>query len=237
MSPLGIGMTDFIEGTHLHLKEQLIDDMANALAQQGFFQLSNFLPTLLAEQLTQEIKSLASIEFKSAGIGRNNSQQLNSQVRTDSTLWLSGNSATQRAYLNWMEQLRIGLNRRLFLGLFDFECHYSHYSRGDFYRRHLDAFKGDTSRAQSNRMLSTVFYLNPNWVQGDGGELLLYADQQVSPLLIVPPLFNSCVIFLSDAFPHEVLTSWCDRYSIAGWYRANGASIEPLERFKQPIIL
>jgi SM-20-related protein len=223
-------MTDFIEKTHL--EEQIVDDIADALAQQGFFQLQHFLPLRLAEQLILEAKRLALIEFKPAGIGRNNSQQLDSKIRTDSTLWLSGNSVSQQAYLNWMEQLRIGLNRRLFLGLFEFECHYSHYAKGDFYQRHLDAFKEYTSGSPSNRVLSTVLYLNPDWVKGDGGELCVYADKQVSPLSVVAPMFNNCVIFLSDTFPHEVLTSQCSRYSIAGWYRDNGNSAEHLDTSK-----
>ena len=124
--------------------------------------------------------------------------------------------------MEWMEKLRVGLNRRLFMGLSEFECHYSHYAKGDFYKRHLDAFKGSPHKNRSNRAVSTVFYLNSDWQQDDGGELLLYADNHLSPLLIVPPLFNSCMIFLSDTFPHEVLASNCDRYSIAGWYRVNG---------------
>ncbi|MFT5841081.1 MAG: SM-20-related protein [Flavobacteriales bacterium] len=217
-------MTQIIKNAHL--EEQLIDDIADALMKQGFIHLQPFLPERLADQLMREAKRLALIEFTPAGIGRNNSQQINSQVRTDSTLWLNGNSLPQQIYLDCMEQLRIGLNRRLFMGLFDFECHFSHYSKGDFYQRHLDAFKGDTKQAQSSRALSTVFYLNPEWVENDGGELLLYADQQVSPLLIVPPLFNGCVVFLSDMFPHEVLTTRCDRYSIAGWFRVNGNFVE-----------
>jgi len=217
-------MTQITENTQL--EEQLIDKIAEVLTQQGFIQLQQFLPQLLAEQLMSEAKHLASIEFKPAGIGRTNSQQLNSLVRTDSTLWFTGNSAPQLAYLDWMEQLRMGLNRRLFMGLFDFECHFSHYSRGDFYQRHLDAFKGNKLQPGSNRFLSTVFYMNLDWVKNDGGELLLYADEQVLPLLIVPPVFNGCMIFLSDRFPHEVLASSCDRYSIAGWYRLNGHSAE-----------
>ena len=222
MNLSGTEMTQIIKNAHL--EETLIDDIAQALTKHGFMQLQPFLPEKLADQLMQEAKHLASIAFTPAGIGRNNSQQINSQVRTDSTLWLNGNSAPQHGYLDWMEQLRIGLNRRLFMGLFDFECHFSHYSKGDFYQRHLDAFKGDIKQAPSTRILSTVFYLNSEWGKNDGGELLLYADEQVSPLLIVPPLFNGCVIFLSDTFPHEVLTSRCDRYSIAGWYRVNGNS-------------
>ena len=213
-----------------HFEERLIDDIADALAQTGFIQLPGFLPDRLADQLLHEAKGLSSTEFKPAGIGRDtgrsvglkNSHQINAQVRTDSTLWLSGNSAPQQTFLDSMEQLRLGLNRRLFMGLSDFECHFSHYSKGDFYQRHLDAFQGDTLKARSNRVLSTVFYLNPDWVKNDGGELLLYADEQISPLLIVPPVFNSGIIFLSDTFPHEVLTSRCSRYSIAGWYRVDG---------------
>lgn len=206
------------------LNEKLIDEIANALQQQGFIQLTQFLPVLLATQLAQEARRLSCDEFKPAGIGRQNSQQLNMQVRTDSTLWLNGESEQQAAYLSAMEQLRVGLNRRLFMGLFDFESHFSHYGQGDFYRRHVDAFKG-----RSNRILSTVYYLNPDWSKNNGGELLLYGDEQSSPFLIVPPLFNTCIIFLSDAFPHEVLPSRCDRYSIAGWYRVNNNSTEHLD--------
>jgi SM-20-related protein len=230
MNLSGIDMTQMTE--RANIEEQLIDDIADALAQQGFIHLQHFLSEWLADQLMHEAKRLASIEFKPAGIGRHNSQQVNSQVRTDSTLWLSGNSVTQQAYLDCMEQLRIGLNRRLFMGLYDFECHYSLYSTGDFYQRHLDVFKGDILKARSYRVISKVFYLNPDWVKGDGGELLLYADKQVLPLLIVPPVFNSCMIFLSDTFPHEVLTSRRDRYSIAGWYRVSGNSDENLDTLR-----
>ena len=215
-------MTQMTENTAL--EEQLIDDIAEALAERGFIHLQHLLPQWLALKLMHEAKRLAALEFKPAGIGRNNSQQLNTQVRTDSTLWLSNNSVIQQAYLDWMEQLRMGLNRRLFMGLFDFECHFSHYSTGDFYQRHLDAFKG-----RSNRILSSVFYLNPHWSENDGGELLLYADEQPSPLLIVPPRFNSGILFLSDVFPHEVLASRCDRFSIAGWYRVNNQSTEHVD--------
>jgi SM-20-related protein len=93
----------------------------------------------------------------------------------------------------------------------------------------MEAFKGDTLQTLSNRVLSTVFYMNPDWIKNDGGELLLYADEQVLPLLIEPSLFNGCMIFLSDTFPHEVLTSRCDRYSIAGWYKVSGNSAGRLD--------
>ena len=200
--------------------EQLIDDIADALAQQGFIQLQNFLPQAIANSLLVEAKSLAKVAFKAAGIGRSSSAQMNTQIRSDTTLWLNGDSSSQQLYLDWMRQLKTGLNRRLFMGLNEFECHYSHYSKGDFYQRHLDAFKSNVSTTSSNRVLSSVYYLNQNWDNNDGGELLIYQDQQTSPLLKVSPVFNSCVMFLSDTFPHEVLASQCDRFSIAGWFRS-----------------
>ncbi len=53
---------------HSNLEAQLIDDIADALAQQGFIHLQHFLPEWLANQLMQEAKYLASIEFKPAKI-------------------------------------------------------------------------------------------------------------------------------------------------------------------------
>ncbi|MDU0354059.1 2OG-Fe(II) oxygenase [Paraglaciecola aquimarina] len=201
---------------HQLLSETLIDAIADNLSAKGYVLLEDFLVDDLATSLQAEALSLSTQTFKTAGIGRQNNQQINGKIRTDSTLWLEGSSDCQQRYLDLMEQLRIGLNRRLFLGLFDFECHYSHYKKGDFYKTHLDAFKG-----QSNRILSTVFYLNHQWQANDGGELVLYSAEQHSELEVVTPTFNRCILFLSERFPHEVQVSNRDRLSIAGWFRIN----------------
>ena len=204
------------------INEQTLNDIAHGLDQHGFVFLAEFLPDSLAKQLYHEAKRLSVNEFKPAGIGRTTASHLDAQIRTDSTLWLNGSTLTQQCYLDCMEQLRIGLNQRLYMGLDDFECHFSHYAKGQFYKRHLDAFKRDISDQRSHRFLSTVFYLNPNWQENDEGELLLYAEDQLIPFLTIPPMLNSCVLFLSDTFPHEVIASQTDRYSIAGWYRVKG---------------
>lgn len=200
------------------LSAHQIDHIADNLTKDGYVLLHDFLSPILAQELLEEQYAFSERAFKPAGIGRDNMQQLNEKIRSNQLHWLGGDTKVQQNYLSVMEQLREGLNRRLFMGLFDFECHYSLYTSGDFYKRHLDAFKG-----ASNRVLSTVLYLNPNWSQEDEGELILYNDKQVSPLLIVSPKFNHCIIFLSDVFPHEVLVTQRDRYSIAGWFRVNGS--------------
>jgi len=106
------------------------------------------------------------------------------------------------------------MNQRLFLGLFDYESHYAHYPSGAFYKRHVDAFKG-----QSNRVLTTVMYLNPFWQTQDGGQLQIYDINDDNLITSVEPEMGTFVVFLSEQFPHEVLPSKRDRYSIAGWFR------------------
>ena len=115
-----------------------------------------------------------------------------------------------------MDSLREGLNQRLYMGLFDFESHFAVYHPGQFYKKHIDALKG-----RSNRMLSSVLYLNDKWENQSGGELLIYNSEQAEPLIKVPPQMGTMAIFLSEEFPHEVLTAKNTRYSIAGWFRVN----------------
>ncbi|GAC35161.1 2OG-Fe(II) oxygenase [Paraglaciecola polaris] len=207
------------------LDEQVIATICEQLTVYGYCVVADFLPELVANALYLEASSDHRLSFKQAAIGREQLQQVNTQVRSDSIAWLNNQSETQGLYLKLMEHLRIEINRRLFLGLFDYESHFAHYGQGDFYKRHVDAFKGS-----SNRLLSSVVYLNADWVKADQGELLMFHDEQVSPFLIVEPIFNQCVIFLSEQFPHEVRTAKRDRYSIAGWFRTNnsiGGQIDP----------
>ncbi|MDQ6977536.1 MAG: 2OG-Fe(II) oxygenase, partial [Ghiorsea sp.] len=149
------------------------------------------------------------------GIGRDASSHVDKSYRNDTACWFTGEHQAEQGYLSWMETLRLAVNQQLFMGLFDYEAHFAHYAPQSFYIRHVDAFKG-----QSNRKLTTVFYLNPNWDKNDGGELLIYQDRESdTPFQTVVPQMNRLVVFLSDEFPHEVLPTQKDRYSIAGWFR------------------
>ena len=206
------------------LNQQQLAKIAKDLTEHGYLYLDEFLPLSLAQSLLIEIHSLSSHVFKPAAIGRDSLQQLNENIRSNTLHWLTGKTLVQQQYMAIMEHLRININRALFMGLFDFECHYSHYAPGDFYKRHVDAFKGE-----SNRVLSTVLYLNPDWQSEDAGELVMYAPNSSNTILTVSPVFNRCMLFLSDKFPHEVLATHADRYSIAGWFRINGTVFGNLE--------
>lgn len=205
-------------------EDALIKRIADTLAEQGYIIVNDFLPGALAQAMHHDVKALQELAFKPASIGRQQTEQVNNEVRSDKIHWLSEGKEPQRTYLQLMDELRLALNQRLFLGLFDYESHYAHYAPGDCYHRHVDAFKGS-----SNRVLSTVLYLNQDWGEYDGGELLMFDDGQSSPFLMVTPQFNSCVIFLSEQFPHEVRPAKRDRYSIAGWFRLNNSGNQRID--------
>lgn len=190
------------------------DQIADALVEDGYIILKNYLSIELTQQLYQHVSTLPEQEFKPAAIGRNNNRQLNQEIRSDQTRWLSDETPCEQTYLAVMDKCRRQLNQNLFLGLHDYEAHFSHYAAGSYYQRHIDAFKG-----KSSRVVTTVFYLNPEWKQTDGGELIVYQTDNEDVLCRVSPQFGTMVIFLSERFPHEVLAATRDRYSIAGWFR------------------
>ncbi|MCB1897453.1 MAG: 2OG-Fe(II) oxygenase [Rhodocyclaceae bacterium] len=190
--------------------------IAADLAVRGWSVVEQALPAALATALEQEVRGARGGDFQPATIGRQQDRTLNGAVRRDAIRWIDGDTAAQRDWLAWTTRLQTHLNRRLFLGLFSYESHFAHYPPGAFYRRHVDAFRGD-----ANRVLSTVLYLNRSWRAQDGGELLLYPEAGDQPLLRLTPALGTLALFLSEAFPHEVLPAARDRYSIAGWFRVN----------------
>lgn len=185
--------------------------IACELATSGWGLFTQAVPKRLANRLSMRARSIDS--WEAAGVGRHADRQRNRFVRRDRICWISGEDPVEQAWLAWAEGLRIYLNRSLMLGLAHFETHFAHYPPGTFYRRHLDAFRGN-----SNRTLSVVFYLNPGWLPGHGGELVLY-DPSNLELGRFPPTLGTLVVYLSETFPHEVLPTGTDRFSIAGWFR------------------
>lgn len=201
-----------------------IKKIVNAIEKQGYIVLPSAIPEKLLASLVAQIKSLNEIDLKMAGIGRGNVQQSNQEIRRDKIYWLSKQNTIDNEFLNLMESMRKGLNQSLYLGLFDYESHYAIYKQGDFYKQHVDALKG-----KSNRKLSTVLYLNEQWSTQDGGELIIYAQDEKSILETVIPNAGTMVIFLSEQFPHEVLEAKKIRYSIAGWFRVNASDSQTID--------
>lgn len=204
--------------------ETLFDDIASDIERQGYSIHPAALPAALTTALFEHQQAMNAEKFKSAGIGRGSAYLENEFVRTDEICWITGETTTGQQWLDWSASLQNYLNRRLFLGLFSFESHFAHYGPGDYYKRHYDAFKG-----QANRVLSVVVYFNSGWTTSDGGELVLYKDDEDKTGIKVAPLLGTLVTFLSEEFPHEVLPAHRDRYSIAGWFRVNTSVAEKVD--------
>lgn len=200
--------------------DRLLDNIADALADEGYWVADNALPNHLLTDLLVQFNRTQSQGFKAAGIGRQTDFQLQDTIRSDKIQWLEPTTETSAEFLQWMDSLREGINRRLYLGLFDYESHFAFYAVGAFYKKHLDVFR-NTRTQGPNRVLSTVLYLNEDWQPDDGGELLIYAEDSDYLIKKISPTFGRMVIFLSEKFPHEVLPARRERKSIAGWYRVN----------------
>lgn len=199
------------------LSEAMLDVIADALVEKGYVVLTDLVPAHISQVLLEKVQSTQSHELKAASIGRGAEQQLNPDIRRDRIQWLEEHNEPDAQYLDLMTQLKNGLNRRLFMGLFDYESHYAVYQSGAFYKKHVDALKGS-----QNRILTTVFFLNPHWKEADCGELIIY-DEQDNELERIAPKMGHFVIFLSERFPHEVRPTLAQRNSIAGWFRVSNS--------------
>lgn len=198
------------------IDEALFRLIADDIEKQGYSIRPGALPEDISSSLHSYQQDLNPSKYSDAGIGRGEDFLKTEFVRTDEICWITGESGAGSNWIDWTSRLQRFLNQRLFLGLFSFESHFAHFSPGDYYKRHYDAFRGE-----ANRILSVVAYLNPAWGHADGGELVLYRDGQDREGLKIVPLYGTVVVFLSEEFPHEVLPASRDRYSVAGWFRVN----------------
>jgi SM-20-related protein len=159
-------------------------------------------------------------EFRKARVGRGGAREVRAEIRGDQVLWLQpdGASVGQVAYFAELEILRLALNRRFFLGLFDFEGHFAIYPAGAFYKPHLDRHAGT-----SERIITVILYLNPGWQPGDGGELKLWttSGEKAGAFELIEPRMGTMVCFLAGDFWHEVMPAHKKRMSITGWFRGN----------------
>ena len=193
--------------------ENIYEQITDAIVKDGYAIIENALDSQLSLELLDKAKH--SNNYKQAGISASDTKRIDSSRRRDKILWLDEDGGCVSAYLDFTNGLREYLNRSLYLGLSYYEAHFALYEAGDFYEKHLDAF-----RNSKNRVVTTVYYLNDGWREADGGELCIY-DSEENLITKVFPHANTLVVFMSEEFPHEVLPAKKERYSIAGWFRVD----------------
>ncbi|MDW3104698.1 2OG-Fe(II) oxygenase [Vibrio sp. 1874] len=190
-----------------------MNKLIDALATDGYYIWDDFL----SEGEVTQLRDCIPDNWKKARIGRNDDVTRIESIRSDKIQWLKPAMGQPIAnYLSKMEEIRQEVNLHFFLGLFEYEAHFAKYEKGDFYQKHLDCFKGN-----ENRRLTTVFYMNESWSEEDAGELVVY-DLNDKEIATIPPRGGRLLVFLSEQFPHEVLPTNAERFSIAGWFRING---------------
>jgi len=196
------------------VEQQLFCKIAQDLVNTGVSVNTAALPLMLTATLVHQLSLFSPAYFIQAGVGRANKKVIEDSIRANHICWIDNQTQACTDWNTWIKKLQSHLNRKLFLGLNDFESHFSHYQPGGFYKRHYDAFQGNNAR-----IVSIVVYFNSWWLESDGGALVLYQnDQDILGLKIMPAMSN-VVLFMSQDFPHEVLPSSRDRYAIAGWFK------------------
>lgn len=174
----------------------------------------SFLSIPLAAALQQNLLRLKrDSRLVSAGIGKSAAKDKSQTIRGDKTSWLDNNSknSAEMEFLDTIQQFIGHLNKSCFTGLNAFEFHYALYEKGTAYGRHKDQLRNDY-----NRKYSMISYLNEDWLPTDGGQLMIYNEEQTMAVL---PNNQKAIFFKSDEIEHEVLVALRPRMSITGWLK------------------
>ena len=175
--------------------------------------LSKALCALLKENL---LKLYNSEQLHSAGTGNAAVILQNKMVRSDKIYWLDPlrENVHENSFFKLMDRFILYLNTTCYTGITGYEFHYTLYEKGSFYKKHIDQFKTDKSRAYS-----MIMYLNTNWQPADGGELCIHHKHSLQN---ISPDSGKCVFFKSSHLVHEVLVTQQPRLSITGWLKTDG---------------
>jgi len=174
----------------------------------------NFLSVQLAACLKANLLALdAQDQLREAGIGNKAKFNQNKVIRTDKIYWLdrNHNDIHENDFFDLIDDFVNYLNRTCYTGITGYEFHYAMYEAGTFYKRHLDQFKDNNSRA-----FSMIMYLNEDWQAEDGGALCIYLPNKTH---IILPENGKCAFFKSSELEHEVLLSHRQRFSVTGWFK------------------
>ncbi len=187
-----------------------------SLELSGFFFRDNFLGEQLSRQIRHEANRVVSRgALRPAGVGRQGTTDPG--VRGDLLCWMERTDAGPgvRRLMAEFETLRKAINRHFYLGLDRYEMQLALYPPGSQgYRRHLDAFRGKNER---NRRLTAIYYLNPRWLPGHGGELAVYLNQTE---LCLEPVADRLVVFFAEQLEHAVLPTQASRLALTAWFHA-----------------
>lgn len=202
-------------------QEQKFELLIEGVVAKGYAVCDDFLePSEVENLLNTFAQRYESGKFKDASIGKQSEAHKAARVRGDQILWLETNSVdvAERMLLNKNQAFVDYLNQTCYLGIVGTEIHFAKFNVGKFYRRHRDTFQ-----AQKGRILSVIYYLNPNWIPENGGNLIIYTSENgIEKGIVIEPLAGRLVCFESEKLEHEVSEAFAERFSVTGWLLNRG---------------
>lgn len=188
------------------------ENVVKNLGEKGFTYIDGFLDEKELLTIRAYILDLYQNQrMRSAAIGKDALEKIQKEVRNDLIKWIdfSTPGPVNDFFLPKLNRLIEILNSKCFLGIKDFETHFTCYPPGSFYKKHFDQFKGN-----NNRIVSFICYLNDLWLPEMGGQLRIHKEDE---LIDIDPVGGRLALFLSDEVEHEVLVTNKERLSITGW--------------------
>jgi SM-20-related protein len=200
--------------------EQKFEGIIDGILANGYGICDDFLDKNEVENLLKTFKKRYDDGlFKEASIGKLSEVQKDLKIRGDEILWLENDSITssERILLDRNQEFMDYLNQTCYLGISSSEIHFAKYEMGKYYRRHRDTFQ-----KQKGRILSVIMYLNQNWIPADGGNLIIYTQENnLEVPITIAPLAGRLVCFESEKLDHEVTETFKERLSVTGWFLNN----------------
>jgi Rps23 Pro-64 3,4-dihydroxylase Tpa1-like proline 4-hydroxylase len=147
-------------------------------------------------------------------------------ARDDQTVWLDPSTDyeddSKRHINEILKMLSLGLVQDLskvlhLNGKVEYQLAYYH-PQNARYERHRDAFPVSDQEDITQRRVTAIVYLNPDWIAGDGGELRIYGKNG-EPDQDIQPIATRMVVFLSGVADHAVVAASQDRYALTAWIR------------------
>lgn len=198
----------------IKIMENQFDEIIDSYLENNVGVDTNFITQALSTGLQENIRQLQRDDrMNRALVGNKEVKDDLQKMRGDRIFWLDKNNpnAFEQEFLQHAESFIEHLNRTCYTGINDYEFHYAVYEEGCFYKRHKDQFKNDDSRKYS-----LINYLNEDWLEEDGGQLLVYKSEGIQK---ISPQSQTAVFFKSDEMEHEVSMANRSRMSISGWLK------------------
>lgn len=184
-----------------------IDQILEDLDLHGFAMLDDAYSPEYQQQVLAECSQNLD-QFREAAIQNG----VVSKIRSDHILWIHEDLSIAQQHTQTLLALAEQFNQTFYLGIREVEAHFASYQAGSFYALHRD-----NPQQKNDRVISTVYYLHPEWQADWGGQLRL--QDKHGAWHIIEPRPNRIAIFQSDLL-HEVLPATQQRLSITAWLRS-----------------